>query len=289
MSPFRSCLLGTYYYGTYPYRWVANRVAGWRGRAPVMVLFYHRVADEYPNGWTCGTETFRRQIDWLKAHFDLVSLDEAQRRIRGGRNTRPTVAITFDDGYADNCRLAIPLLVRERIPCTYFVSTQFVVDGTPFPHDLTAGHRLRPNTLDELREMANLGIEIGAHTRTHANLGPITDPARLMDEVVTSGEELQSAIGYPIRHFAFPYGQRVNLNPAAFQLAYEAGYEGVCSAYGGYNFPGDDAFHIQRIHADPNLLRLKNWLTVDPRECRVTRYQYEQSTVTATEHGVASL
>ena len=63
-----------------------------------------------------------------------------------------------------------------------------------------------------------------------------------------------------------------------FQLAREAGFAGVCSAYGGYNVPGDDPFHLQRIHADPDIIRLKNWLTVDPRKlARVARFQYQMS------------
>ena len=49
------------------------------------------------------------------------------------------------------------------------------------------------------------------------------------------------------------------------------GYAGVCSAYGGFNFPGDDPFHLQRIHADDDLIRLKNWVTVDPRKLQETR------------------
>ena len=40
----------------------------------------------------------------------------------------------------------------------------------------------------------------------------------------------------------------------AFQLARIAGYKGVCSGYGGFNFPGDDAFHLQRIHVDDDMI-----------------------------------
>ena len=75
-------------------------------------------------------------------------------------------------------------------------------------------------------------------------------------------------IGREVRYFAFPYGMHKNLSVEAFDVAFNAGYYGVCSAYGGYNFPGDDAFHLRRIHADPELVRLKNWLTVDPRKVR---------------------
>ncbi len=62
--------------------------------------------------------------------------------------------------------------------------------------------------------------------------------------------------------------------PAAFAAARDAGYECVCSAYGGYNFPGDDPFHLQRIPADTVMLRMKNWLTVDPCKLSIPRYDY---------------
>ncbi len=113
--------------------------------------------------------------------------------------------------------------------------------------------------------MAQHGIEIGAHTRTHADLGHINDECKLYDEVVVAGEELQSAIGAAVRYFSFPFGLPQNLSRHAFQMAYEYGYEAVCSAYGDYNWPGDDPFHLRRIHVE-NMPRLKNWGTIDPRK-----------------------
>jgi peptidoglycan/xylan/chitin deacetylase (PgdA/CDA1 family) len=268
-------LLHLYYHGSLPYRWSQNWLRSTMGRAPIMVLFYHRIAEVSDNPWTCSFEMFVRQIQWLRAHFDLVSLTEAQQRIRRGENDRPCVSITFDDGYADNCRQALPFLICEQIPCTYFVTAYNVIEGEPFPHDVALGRPLKPNTIEELQILAASGIEIGAHTRTHANLGPIVDAHRLYDEIVVAGEELQRIIDTPIRYFAFPYGHPQNMNAMACQIAHDAGYEGICSAYGGFNFPGDDAFHLQRIPVDNDLIRLKNWTTVDPRKEHTPRYEYQ--------------
>ena len=81
-----------------------DRPAGPRSaRSPIMVLFYHRIAATQVNPWTTSPRVFERQMAWLKRNFDLVSLEEAQRRIASGKNRRPAVSITFDDGYADNC------------------------------------------------------------------------------------------------------------------------------------------------------------------------------------------
>jgi peptidoglycan/xylan/chitin deacetylase (PgdA/CDA1 family) len=119
--------------------------------------------------------------------------------------------------------------------------------------------------------MVSAGVEIGAHTRSHANLGGGLSPEDTEDEVVGSKRELEKALGVEVRYFAFPYGLHQNLSASAFQLAFAAGFSGVCSAYGGYNFPGDDPFHLRRFHADPEFYRFKNWMTVDARKLRLHR------------------
>ena len=150
MHPLKQRLIDVYYHATRPYRAAWMQAACAAGRAPVMIVFYHRVADDAANAWTCSTTLFARQMAWLKEQFDVVSLAEAQRRLREG-NDRPAVAVTFDDGYADNNDFALPLLVREQLPCTYFVSTGYMASGEPFPHDVRHGRPLKPNTFDDLR------------------------------------------------------------------------------------------------------------------------------------------
>lgn len=276
--PWWKCLgLACYYTLSLPLRIWQARMRALAGRSPVMVIYYHRVADDRANPWTCSNRRFEQQIRWLQAHFDLVSLEQAQARIRSGRNDRPCVSITFDDGYAENLDRAIPLLIWEQIPCTYFVCNRQVMSGLPFPHDRELGQFHPPNSINQLRAMALAGVEIGAHTRTHANLGRGISEAELYDELVAARDELAAAVGQPIRYFAFPYGQREHLSAAAFRLAREAGYAGVCSAYGGYNLPGDDPFHLQRIPAGDVTLRLKNWLRVDPRKLRLPRYVIDEA------------
>lgn len=279
LSP-KLLLLHGYYGAHYPYRrWLNIRRAA-AGRAAVTVLGYHRIADDRATPWTQSKRSFARQIDWLKRNFDLISLGEAQRRLTAGQNFRSAVCVTFDDGYAENCEAALPLLLREGVPCTYFVTTRNALERRPFDHDLALGHSLSPNSVDELRELSAAGIEIGAHTRTHANLGPISQIDRLHDEIVGAAEDLAEAIGKPVRYFAFPFGQHENLNATAFEIGRDHGFEAMCSAYGGFNFPGDDSFHLQRIMTDEELIRIKNWVTVDPRKLNsVRRYEYQPAPV----------
>ena len=259
-------LLGFYYLATLPQRQRAASRRCLQSQVPIMVLFYHRVADKHPNGWTISTTRFRDQIQWLKRRFDMVSLETAQQRIDAGENDRPTVCITFDDGYAENCEMAIPWLLEKEIPFTYFVSTLYMQQGKPFPHDVARGQPLPPNTIGQLRHMAAAGVEIGAHTRTHADLGVLHHELKLREEIVGSKEDLEDALGQKVNYFAFPFGMPDNLSTSAFRIAYETPFRGVCSAFGGYNAPAGDSFHLRRIHGYPEWSRFCNWLTMDPRK-----------------------
>ncbi len=253
-----------------------------QGQAPIVVLFYHRVSDSPSVPWTVSTGAFQRHLDWLAARFELVSLNEAQRRIAQGVNYRTAVAITFDDGYAENCEFAIPLLLQRKIPVTYFVTLGPILQRKPFAHDLRFSHPPWPNTVAQLRQMAQAGVEIGSHTHTHADLGRIGSRERLWDEVVGATLRLEDLIGQPVRWFAFPFGQWRNLHPAAFRLAWEAGLRGVCSAYGGYNFPGGDPFHLQRFGAEEDLMRIKLICSGEPRyQGRFPPFPYVQPSSSA--------
>ena len=262
-------MIDAYRWGTMPWRWWVRRKAVRNGTMPVAILFYHRVADDDPNPWTISCDGFQKQINWLQKNFDIVSLEEAQNRIRSGRNTRPTVCITFDDGYADNSTFALPMLIRRKIPVTYFVTTYHTTEGQPFAHDVERGAPLAPNAPETLRALADAGVEIGGHTRNHPSLGDIKDPDKLMDEVITATREMEKIICRKIRYFAFPFGQVENLNSQVFRLAKEHGFEGICSAYGGWNEIGGDGFYLQRFHGDPEIAYLKNWLSLDPRKRKI--------------------
>lgn len=268
MQLWKKTALSLYYQATLPARRRAAVVRAVEGIEPIQIVFYHRVADDHPNGWTIDCETFVQQINWMRERFDLVDMAEAQQRIAAEKNSKPTVCLTFDDGYADNCHTAIPFLLKNGIPFTYFVSTDHVLGGQSFAHDEKAGVPLQPNSLEQLRELAQAGVEIGSHTCSHADLGQSLSTEQLEHEIIGSKALLEDALDVPIRYFAFPFGMPENMSHRTFQMAHAEGYQGVCSAYGAYNFPGDDPFHLRRYHGDPDTIALKNWLTIDPRKLK---------------------
>ncbi len=265
------------------YRWVtrskrtvfARRFAASQ-QWPAAILFYHRVANHTSNPWTIGQKRFSEQLDFVDSIADFATLDELRQDQQNQSRLRLKVAITFDDGYSENMEWAIPELVRREIPCTYFVSTDYVENNLPFPHDVQLGQPLRPNSVAEIQQMADSGIQIGGHTRSHLDLGQVWPDERLRSELCDSRKKLQDWTGQSIDYFAFPYGMLDNISQRAIDMVGEAGYRSFVSAYGAWNFPTGDDVHLTRFHGDPCTEALRNWLTFDPRRIEprdVLRYE----------------
>jgi peptidoglycan/xylan/chitin deacetylase (PgdA/CDA1 family) len=110
-------------------RWGAVRLARSLLRSRAVVLTYHGVLDgsaeyDYLNHNFIAAETFDAQMRYLCAHYRPLSLRELVATYRDGR-TPParSVAVTFDDGFANNFLVAYPILRRHSIPFTVFVTT----------------------------------------------------------------------------------------------------------------------------------------------------------------------
>lgn len=265
MSVKQSVLTKAYIIATKPIRaWMAMQLRR-KAQMPVASIFLHRVADDYPNPWSMTNATFDALLAWMEKNVDLVSIDEAQELLRTGNRGRIAVNITFDDGYADNCLHAIPTLLSKKIPFTYYVTTQNIRNGKPYPHDLKNNQPLAPNSIEEIRAMADAGVDIGVHTRTHADMGRVRRQSELELEIGGARKDITDWLGSEPNHFAFPYGLKTNLTPRAIQYVYDEGFASYCTAYGGYNFPFNGCFHMKRFHGDPVIPRVQNWLSLDPR------------------------
>ena len=73
MPIWKQILLSLYYYASCPVRWWNRCEAVSEERVPIIVLYYHRIADDRASPWTTSNRMFARQIDWLRRRFDLIS------------------------------------------------------------------------------------------------------------------------------------------------------------------------------------------------------------------------
>lgn len=102
---------------------------GPRGRLPVLI--YHRVLPQRDPLFP--TEVTAQDFDWqmqlLARSFQPLPLSEAARRLQSGSLPARAVCVTFDDGYADNHDVALPILQRHGVHATFFVAPGYLDGG----------------------------------------------------------------------------------------------------------------------------------------------------------------
>jgi len=202
-------------------------------RSGFRILMYHSVGSEVPGDWL---EIFGITSDLFSQHAELLAryptgrvtpLDMAHLEGNGQR-----IAITFDDGYKDNLRIAAPILLERGLPFTVFVTSGFV----------------RPNerlfmTPGELRELSELpNVSIGSHGVSHVALTKCDDRA-LWQELASSKRFLEDIIGKKITSVAYPYGA---VDRRVRDMAQKAGYESGFCSYEAINNPSQDPLLMSR-------------------------------------------
>jgi peptidoglycan/xylan/chitin deacetylase (PgdA/CDA1 family) len=102
----------------------------------VFILEYHSVTSDDPSEGRVTARTFSRHLRHLVESFSIVTVAEAARRLRSPEPlAEDLLALTFDDGYADNAELAWPLIEQHHATATVFVTTGFL-DGEPLWFDV---------------------------------------------------------------------------------------------------------------------------------------------------------
>lgn len=211
-------------------------IAGWAtwhaAQPAVTVLAYHSVNDDVADRYSVSAADLAAQLAYLKNHGYVVVPLEQVPDMLAGRLVLPAgaVAITFDDGYADNYSAALPVLLRYGAPATVFVIT---------------GRMDQPGYLTwaQAAEMQRCGVSIGAHTVSHHDLTKLP-AAAMQDEVARPRQIIAARLGQAPAFVAYPYGR---YNQAVEAQVQAAGYEGACDGRLGVNRPGADRFALRRV------------------------------------------
>lgn len=109
----------------------APLLLGTRGKQRLAILNYHRVmpSPDPMRPVETTAETFRWQMQLLAKHFQPIALEQALEHLWEGTLPERAVCVTFDDGYADNLEVALPILVETGIPATIFIATGYIDVG----------------------------------------------------------------------------------------------------------------------------------------------------------------
>lgn len=120
-----------------------------------VVLLYHRVYDLACDPWGLGVSPrrFAEHLEYLARHYRVAPLGEMVDDLEARRLRTGTVAITFDDGYADTLWHAKPALERHRLPATVFVTAGMVGSEREFWWDELEKIFLLPGSLPSTLEI----------------------------------------------------------------------------------------------------------------------------------------
>jgi peptidoglycan/xylan/chitin deacetylase (PgdA/CDA1 family) len=283
LRPFPARLAASVYYRSLR----ALRVAAVmrRLRADGLILCYHNVVPTEDDsigepGLHLPRDRFERQMRWLTARYDVLSLREFTERLISGATLRSAAVITFDDGYAGVFEQAGPILHALGIPATVFVVTEAVGrsagfwwdqpaivesatpsrrekwlkdlhgDGEAIVADVAPGgcrslpRSHRPADWETIRAWLGNGIDIGVHSATHRSLPTLTD-AEIEREVSVSRAIVHRAAGIWPEFFAYPYGR---CDSRVRELVRAAGYRAALGFDVGLNDARADAWCLPRIN-----------------------------------------
>jgi len=201
---------------------------------------------------------FRSHLKWLKRlgykSFPLEQYPDALRH-----NQPPpkrSVALTFDDGYEEVLKIGAPLLKEFG-----FTATIFAVSGELGGVNRWDGGTAKLLSVEQYRQWLRLGFTVGAHTRTHAHLPKLFDP-QAREELVKGKQDLEVALGIPIRLLAYPYGET---NDRIDALAEEAGFTAAFATDQASAHHADNFYRLRRAIIFPSnstlqvLIKTQSW------------------------------
>ena len=285
------------------------------------ILRYHAICG--PEGYAYAEPSicispaaFECHIRYLASNYRVLPLPEAVAVLRSGKTLPPNaVAITFDDGYADNLPAA-RILAQHGLTGTFFLTAGCIGGEQPFwlsevrelimaltpqqlrltvagntlewplrtvqeqvtaldrvtrlckSHPIPVRERLREQiralmpttrpksvmlTWEDVTEMQRLGMTIGAHTLTHANL-PSAGLEDATKEIVGSKETIERALCTPVTMFAYPNGGAERyFTPELQRVVATTGFSAAVSSRNGFAQQGSDLYALERIRVDERL------------------------------------
>lgn len=205
--------------------------------AGTVFLMYHEL--ELPCRHLCeGGASYVRYVVTHRDFQDQVTalreLGWAGRNVTqglaGDRGLPPGVVITFDDGCETDLIAVAPALTEAGYQATFYILSGYL------------GRRGYLSPM-QLRELSDLGFEIGSHSVTHRIVTNLNED-ELCSELVDSKRKLEDLTGKRVDHFSCPKGR---WSRRVVDVAHEAGYRSVATSRIGVNSSGTDCYALTRV------------------------------------------
>ena len=211
---------------------------------------YHRVIDDSKYAGVYDTyvnlENFEKQMKYIKDNgYEAITFEDIANGEYKNRFNKKYVIITFDDGYKDNLKNALPILKKYNLKAVLF----YVTAETYNRWDTNVENRPKEKkfelmNLEEIKELYSSGlIEIGGHTTTHLDM-PLIELGELKKDLEESRDKIKKITGKKPVSFAYPWGRN---NEICRKIVEEVGYKFAVSTESGSPCFSDDLFEIVRV------------------------------------------
>ena len=226
----------------------------------IPILMYHSI-ESMPNTTVMRSlhvppRKFEFQMWMLKIlGYRGLSMRELKPYLDGDMHGK-VVGITFDDGYQNNLINAAPVLKKYNFSATCYIVSESI--GSSNTWDLDKKITQRPlMTKSEINKWLNLGMDIGAHTKTHVDLTKISEQ-KAQKEINDCKTELEDLFNIPVTDFCYPFGR---FNKLICDMTKDSGYLSATTMLRGRVNAQSDRYQLPRIpinhHTLPHLFLAK--------------------------------
>ena len=138
---------------------IAHGVYGLTAAPRLSILIFHRVRARTDAIFPAEADAahFERLMRLVAQSFHVMTLGDAVSRLQRGELPPRALVVTFDDGYADNADVALPILQRCGLSASFFVSTGFLDGGRMWNDSVIEIVRACPHATIDLEEFG-LGV-----------------------------------------------------------------------------------------------------------------------------------
>ncbi len=199
----------------------------------VPILMYHHIGGHFISPYNISTPDFAAQMDYLAKHgYSTVSVDQVAAALRGQIDLPACpVAITFDDGYAEQYNNALPILQQHNFHATFYLVTGYISLSYAFMN------------WDQIKDLMRDGDWIGSHTYWHAFVGRLAG-FELKHQIVDAKTKLGNGLGLSVTTFAYPFG---SYSLAAQRLVSDTGFTSAVWLGASYRESSDRIYKLNRL------------------------------------------
>lgn len=211
----------------------------------IIVAFHSITKSQSDGALRCSVKDFEAFCAFFAKHMDVVSLTDMVGNLETRADLRGQLAITFDDGYADNEELALPILKKWNLRATFYVASGLIGSQEQTFWDVDANVTSRWMSWQQMAGLVNSGNDIGTHTVTHPDLATLSRE-QVDAQLRQCRDAIRAKLAYDPQHFAIPFGRSFPTIDLVLEVARAVGYRSVSLCRGGLVTPAPDFYCLER-------------------------------------------